>query len=118
MFMEAQDHDCQEQHGPRPDEISDWIGGRVLAWLGGAATLLGIVFFLVIAVSRGGWASMHEWCSAAPHRPRSLPEECGSTAVAAGPRPQSLWWEPESRACLPPSSWQVRSTASSLRCSR
>ena len=29
------------------------FGGRVLAWLGGIAVLLGVVFFLVMAVSRG-----------------------------------------------------------------
>ena len=29
------------------------FGGRVLAWLGGVAVLLGVVFFLVMAVSRG-----------------------------------------------------------------
>ncbi|MGD1056589.1 MAG: DUF2339 domain-containing protein [Solirubrobacteraceae bacterium] len=33
--------------------LGDLIGGRVLAWLGGAATLLGIVMFLVLAISHG-----------------------------------------------------------------
>lgn len=33
--------------------LGDLIGGRVLAWLGGAATLLGIVLFLALAISRG-----------------------------------------------------------------
>jgi uncharacterized membrane protein len=55
------------QHAPRPvravpsapsdrspsPSISDLIAGRVLAWLGGIATLLGIVLFLAIAISRG-----------------------------------------------------------------
>ena len=34
-------------------ELEDLLGGRVLAWVGGLAILLGVVFFLVMAVSRG-----------------------------------------------------------------
>ncbi len=33
--------------------ISDVLGGQVLAWLGGVATLLGIVLFLAMAISDG-----------------------------------------------------------------
>jgi uncharacterized membrane protein len=33
--------------------LGDVIGGRVLAWLGGAATLLGILLFLALAISHG-----------------------------------------------------------------
>jgi len=33
--------------------VSDLIGGRVLAWLGGAAVLLGLVLFLALAFSHG-----------------------------------------------------------------
>ena len=33
--------------------MSDLLGGRVLAWLGGIATLIGIVLFLALAISRG-----------------------------------------------------------------
>ncbi len=33
--------------------FGDLVGGRVLAWLGGAATLLGIILFLVLAISHG-----------------------------------------------------------------
>jgi uncharacterized membrane protein len=33
--------------------VSDFLGGRVLAWLGGAATVLGIVLLLALAVARG-----------------------------------------------------------------
>jgi uncharacterized membrane protein len=37
-----------------PDlSMGDLLGGRVLAWLGGIATLIGIVLFLALAVSRG-----------------------------------------------------------------
>ncbi len=40
-----------------PDtELSELVGPRVLAWVGGAVTLLGIVFFFVLAVNRG-WVS-------------------------------------------------------------
>jgi uncharacterized membrane protein len=39
---------------PRPPlDLEELLGGRVLAWLGGAAVVLGVVFFLVMAVSRG-----------------------------------------------------------------
>src|SRR4051794_30060191 len=39
----------------RPDgaALEDLVGGRVLAWVGGLAVLVGIVFLLAIAVSRG-----------------------------------------------------------------
>jgi uncharacterized membrane protein len=33
--------------------LGDLIGGRVLAWIGGVATLLGIVLFLALAISHG-----------------------------------------------------------------
>jgi uncharacterized membrane protein len=34
-------------------DFEDLLGGRILAWVGGSAVLLGVVFFLVMAVSRG-----------------------------------------------------------------
>ena len=37
----------------QPRSIEDLLGGRVLAWLGGVAVVLGFVFFLGMAVSRG-----------------------------------------------------------------
>ena len=36
-----------------PIDLEELLGGRVLAWVGGAAVVLGVVFFLVTAVSRG-----------------------------------------------------------------
>jgi len=33
--------------------LEELVAGRVLAWIGGAATLLGIVLFLALAISRG-----------------------------------------------------------------
>ena len=33
--------------------FEDLLGGRILAWLGGLAIVVGVVFFLVIAVDRG-----------------------------------------------------------------
>ena len=33
--------------------VEDLLGGRVLAWVGGAAVVLGVVFFLVMAANRG-----------------------------------------------------------------
>lgn len=38
----------------RPAEtLEDLLGGRVLAWVGGLAIFVGVIFFLVIAVDRG-----------------------------------------------------------------
>ena len=34
-------------------DLEALLGGRVLAWIGGSAILLGVVFFLVIAIRRG-----------------------------------------------------------------
>ena len=36
-----------------PGSLGDLIGGRVLAWAGGIATLLGIALFLALAISHG-----------------------------------------------------------------
>jgi len=36
-----------------PVSLEDLLGGRVLGWVGGAAVVLGVVFFLVMATSRG-----------------------------------------------------------------
>jgi uncharacterized membrane protein len=39
---------------PRPQlSLEDLLGGRVLAWVGGIAVVVGIAFFLVMAASRG-----------------------------------------------------------------
>jgi uncharacterized membrane protein len=44
---------------PKPVDLGkqvnfeELLGGRILAWLGGIAVVLGVVFFLVMAVSRG-----------------------------------------------------------------
>src|SRR2546422_1912775 len=37
----------------RNQSLSDLVGGRLLAWLGGIATLIGIILFLALAISRG-----------------------------------------------------------------
>jgi uncharacterized membrane protein len=34
-------------------DLEELLGGRVLAWVGGVAVVLGVVFFLVMAVRRG-----------------------------------------------------------------
>ncbi|MGI8779318.1 MAG: DUF2339 domain-containing protein, partial [Solirubrobacteraceae bacterium] len=39
--------------GARPARLEDLLGGRVLGWVGGFAVLTGLLFFLVIAASRG-----------------------------------------------------------------
>lgn len=43
----------QRESRRSPLSLEDLLAGRVLAWIGGAATLLGIVLFLALAVSRG-----------------------------------------------------------------
>lgn len=37
----------------RPNDTADARGGRVMAWVGGSITLLGVVMFLALAASRG-----------------------------------------------------------------
>src|SRR4051812_5080813 len=34
-------------------DIEDFLGGRVLAWLGGIAVIAGLAFLLTVAISRG-----------------------------------------------------------------
>ena len=42
------------QRAPRPElSLEDLLGGRVLAWAGGLSLLAGLLFLLVVAVSRG-----------------------------------------------------------------
>ncbi len=36
-----------------PIELEDFLGGRVLAWLGGIAVIAGLAFLLTVAISRG-----------------------------------------------------------------
>jgi uncharacterized membrane protein len=38
---------------PHGAALGDLVGGRLLAWIGGVATLLGIALFLTLAISRG-----------------------------------------------------------------
>src|ERR687892_276936 len=42
-----------EQRLAELETLEDLLGGRILAWLGGLAILVGVVFFLAIAVDRG-----------------------------------------------------------------
>ncbi|MDQ6807187.1 MAG: DUF2339 domain-containing protein, partial [Actinomycetota bacterium] len=47
---------CDEPRPPASDahqRFEDLLGGRMLAWLGGAAVVTGIVLFFVYAISRG-----------------------------------------------------------------
>ncbi|HZG34924.1 MAG TPA: DUF2339 domain-containing protein [Gaiellaceae bacterium] len=57
--------------------LEDLLGGRVLAWVGAAAVVLGVVFFLVMAASRG-------WID---EPTRTLLALVGSSALLAG----ALW---------------------------
>ena len=45
--------EAERERALHAEEVSDWLGGHLLAWLGGIATLAGIVLFLVVAISRG-----------------------------------------------------------------
>lgn len=45
--------EAQRDRSRHAEEVSDWLGGQVLAWLGGGAMLAGIVLFLIVAISRG-----------------------------------------------------------------
>ena len=38
---------------PRASGVEDLLGGRVLAWVGGAAVIVGLAYFLALAVSNG-----------------------------------------------------------------
>lgn len=45
---------AEPQRPAKPDvSLEDLLGGRILAWLGGLAILVGAILFLVIAVDRG-----------------------------------------------------------------
>lgn len=53
----AADPPAEPPRAPEPVRpsisIEDLLGGRVLGWVGGAAVVLGVVFFLVMAANRG-----------------------------------------------------------------
>ncbi len=51
---DASDSATVQHGGPRPGmSFGDVLGGRVLAWLGGTATALGVILFLALAISHG-----------------------------------------------------------------
>ena len=58
---------------PARADLEDLLGGRVLAWVGGIAVLLGVAFLFAIAVSRG-------WIGEGA---RTLIAACGSLALLA-----------------------------------
>jgi uncharacterized membrane protein len=50
----AADRTAPPPRPPRPEvDLEDLLGGRVLAWVGGLAVFLGVVFFVAMAVRRG-----------------------------------------------------------------
>ena len=52
--VEQTTRDQPHTESDRPEtSFEDLLGGRILAWLGGLAIVVGVVFFLVIAVDRG-----------------------------------------------------------------
>ena len=52
--VEQTTRDQPATESDRPEtSFEDLLGGRILAWLGGLAIVVGVVFFLVIAVDRG-----------------------------------------------------------------
>ena len=52
--VEQTTRDQPTTESDRPEtSFEDLLGGRILAWLGGLAIVVGVVFFLVIAVDRG-----------------------------------------------------------------
>ena len=81
---------------PAPAEsLEDLLGGRVLAWVGGIATLLGIVFLFSMAVSNGwvgegartllgGFASAGLVCLGVWLHPRKGRTEAALAAAASG----------------------------------
>ena len=69
---------AQPPAGPEPARppisVEDLLGGRVLGWVGGAAVVLGVAFFLVMAANRG-------WID---ETTRVLLAFAGSTALLVG----------------------------------
>ncbi len=51
--VRREDEPAPPPRAPRSVALGDLIGGRVLAWAGGIATLLGIALFLALAISHG-----------------------------------------------------------------
>lgn len=57
----------EQEHGQRPaarrpgEGIEDLLGGRVLAWVGGATVLVGCALFFALAITRG-WIGQGERC--------------------------------------------------------
>ena len=77
----------------RLEDFEDLLGGRLLAWVGGAAVVLGLCFLLAIAVSRG-WLGEVERTLLAGSASLALlrPRESGCTATGAAPTPHGPRW--------------------------
>ena len=80
--------------------LEDLLGGRVLAWAGGLSLLAGLLFLLVVAVSRG-WIGEEARTALAAATSlgllvgrRSAPTSAAATPTARSPPPR-----PGSRAC-------------------
>jgi uncharacterized membrane protein len=66
--------------------FEDLLGGRVLAWFGGAAVLVGLAFFFAMAISRG-WLGQEARCA--------IGAVAGLALVALGVRAQAAGRTPE-----------------------
>jgi len=95
--------------------VEDLLGGRVLAWLGGIAVLVGIVFFFALAISHGwigpaartliaGGGALALLCTGIRLHGRNGRTDASLAAVA-----------PRSPVCSPRSPWRRRSTTWCLR---
>jgi uncharacterized membrane protein len=81
---------------PDRDELEDLVGGRVLAWVGGLAVLLGMVFLFALAISNG-------WIGEAA---RAVIGGLGSAGLFA----LGIWLHESRRAPTPP--WHASPPAS------
>ena len=77
-------------------DIEDLLGGRLLSIVGGAAVLLGLAFFVALAIDRGWIGETARVAAAFGVQLFSRSPASSSRSVVLELRPRSQSWEPES----------------------
>jgi len=84
---------------PRQADLEQLLGGRVLAWVGGAAVVAGLALLLALGISRGWIGEGARTLMAGDCRSQCSPPAPGCRSAAARPRLRVQSRRPGSAGC-------------------